>query len=385
MSANFKENLKVIPSEQEEYKAEKIDAYRNFVFETIPGYIGFLEAINHTITELEAEGIIGKVKLRTRIKAINSALKNTEDKTLDDLFGFEIIAQNERDKEILMLLIHNLFVGKYVRQKNHNKSNGYFAHHCTGAVKNRLDGTEVLELEKHILEAQTNELKTEYRDMPKKEQMKFKRREIFRKVSRYPTLRQEILENGKIDEKLQANFEWALIFMDEYLGDTTLRKSMPIFEIQFKTTEVEQESKCGRAQHVKYKAVDEEEIRRKYLQRQLVRGVNFPFVFVRNEDGDLEIEHTTDTLINMWPFLKGTVEEYSQTHSCPVANYDMYFARIFPSLEPYVQRNLSKEPSIPIGDFSQENAWGILKSKIINGDFFLPDSNGMQRIGIRGK
>ena len=103
MSANFKENLKVIPSEQEEYKAEKIDAYRNFVVETIPGYIGFMEAFNHTITELDAKGIIGKVKLRSRIKAINSALKNTEDKTLDDLFGFEIITQNERDKEILML------------------------------------------------------------------------------------------------------------------------------------------------------------------------------------------------------------------------------------------------------------------------------------------
>lgn len=385
MSANFKENLKVIPSEQDEYRTEKIDAYRNYVSETVSGYIGFLEAINHTITELELGGIIGKVKLRTRLKAINSALKNTENKALDDIFGFEIIAQNERDKEILMLLIHNLFVEKYVRQKNHNKSNGYFAHHCTGAVKNRLDGTEISGLEKHILDAETNELKTEYRDMPKKEQMKFKRGEIFKKIPRYPILRHEILENGKIDENFQANIEWALDFIDEYLGDPNLRKSMPIFEIQFKTTEVEQESKCGRAQHVKYKAVDEEEIRRKYLQRQLVRGVDFPFVFVRNEEGDLEIEHSSDSLINMWPFLKGAIEEYSQTHSCPVANYDMYFARIFPGLEPYVQKNLSKEPSIPIGDFSQENAWGILRSKIINGDFCLPDSNKMQRIGIREK
>ncbi|MGN1300979.1 MAG: hypothetical protein ACI4U9_00345, partial [Clostridia bacterium] len=119
--------------------------------------------------------------------------------------------------------------------------------------------------------------------------------------------------------------------------------------------------------------------------KRLIRGVDFPFAFIRNEDGDLEIEQSSDTLINMWPFLEEAIEEYSKIHSCPVANYDMYFARIFPDLEPYVQRNVCKEPSILIGDFSQENAWSILKSKILNDNFFLPDSNQIQTRGAREK
>lgn len=383
MSANFREKMRVVPTEQEEKRTKEIEAYKMFISEALPGYIGFMEAINYTITELEADGIIGKTKLRTRLKAVNSALTNTDEKVLDDIFGFEIVAQNERDKEILMLIIHNLFVKKYVRQKNHNKSNGYFAHHCTGAVKNKLDGTETTELQAHILEAETNELKEEYRDMSKKEQKKFKRSEIFTRKPRYPILRQEILQNGQIDKNLQDDFEWALNFIDKYLSrNPNLRRNMPIFEMQFKTTAVEQEVKCGRAQHVKYKKVDEEEIKTKYLQKKLVRGVDFPFIFARNDKGELEIENTSRTLSNMWPFLEESIEEYKATHPCPLANYDMYFAKIFPSLEQYIQRNLAKEPSLPVDNFSTENVWSILKNKIVNNDFVLPDYEQLEKVRV---
>ncbi len=383
---SFKEDLKVIPIKQEEYKAEQVEAYKNFISEALPGYIEFMKALNHTITHLEANGIIGKTKLRTRLKAINSALKNTEGKTLDDVFGFEIVTENERDKEILMLIIHNIFVGKYAKQKNHNKSNGYFAHHCTGAIKNQLDGTEVAELEKHILDAETNELKTEYRDMPKAEQIHFKKSEIFKHVPRYPTLRQEILECGTIDENLQENFEWALGFMDQYLNnDPIARKNMPICEIQFKTTDVEQEAKYGRAQHDKYKNVNKEEIRKRYFQKQLVRGVDYPFTFIRNTEGDLEIEHSSETVMSMWPFLRKTVLEQKQTNSFSLANYDLFFAKIFPALEPYVQKSSLREPSVPVNNFSQESAWNILKSKIINDKIFSPNPNQIEEMGISEK
>lgn len=382
MGLNFREDLRVVPTEQED-KAEKIDAYRIFISEAMPGYIGFMEAINHTITELELCGIIGKTKLRTRVKSINSALKNTDDKILDDIFGFEIVTQNERDKEILMLIIHNLFVSKYVRQKNHNKSNGYFAHHCTGAVKNALDGTEVSGLEKHILEAETSELKNQYRDLPNNEQKRFKRNEIFCRKPRYPILRQEILENGTIDSKLQENFGWALDFIDQYLSDNPdLRKNMPVFEIQFKTRDVEQEVKYGRAQHAGYKKVNEDDMKRRYLQRKLVRGVDFPFEFIRNGEGDLELEHSSDTLTNMWPFLRDSIDEYNRTHSSLAANYDMFFARIFPDLEPYVQRNLEREPSILTDSCDAEMVWAILKNKVINDSFVLPEDGEISKIAL---
>lgn len=381
MNGNFREDLKSVPTKQDVDKSRKVDAYREFLSEALPGYIKFMMAINYTITELENSGVIGKTSLKTRVKAVNSALVNTEEKALDDVFGFKIVTQNERDKEVLMLVIHNLFVANYIRQKNHNKSNGYFAHHCTGAVKRKLDGTEVSGLENHILTAETNELKEPYRDMSNRQQKQFKRSEIFGRKPRYPTLRTEILKNGGIDPILQEDFRKALEYIDKYLSEEPdLRRSIPVIEIQFTTKDVEQEAKYGRAQHVKYKKVNEEKITQAYYDRKLVRGVNFPFIFFRNDEGDLEIEHTSDTLINMWPFLEDAVVDYHQIHSCPVANYDMYFAKIFPSLQPFVQRNLSKEPSIPVEDCDLEMAWGILKNKIINESFVLPDSDDVKRI-----
>lgn len=372
MSINFRERLKSTPSEQDEHKSRNIDGYRSFIFETMPGYIAFLEALNHTITELEIQGIVGKVSLRSRVKALNSALINTDIKTLDDIFGFEIVAENERDKEILMVIIHNIFSENTVKHKNHNKSNGYFAHHCTGAVRYEFAETDIQE---HILNAKTEELKPEYRDMPKKEQQKFSREEIFLKKPRYPTLRQEIIENEGITDELQENLAWSLWFIDEYLnGIPELRRNMPVCEIQFKTQEVEYEAKHGKAQHMGYKKVDKEKIVQAYFDRKLVRGVNFPFIFIRNDEGDLEIEHTSKTLINMWPFMVSVVEKYHQ-NSCPVANYDMYFAKVFPALEPYVQNNPSQEYRIPTGDSSLEKIWSILKNKIMNDSFVLPDSD----------
>lgn len=386
MDISFRDNLKTIPSQEDEDKKRKIDAYKEFLTEAMPGYIAFMEAMNHTITELELEGIIGKAELKTRVKAINSALINTEEKTLDDIFGFEFITENERDKEILMLIIHNLFVQKYVRQKNHNKSNGYFAHHCTGAVKLQLDGTEGPGLEQHILCAETNELKMQYRDLPKKEQKKLPKTEIFCRKPRYPILRMEIIENGGIDNRLQENFDWALGFIDQYLSEIpNLRRDMPVFEMQFKTKSVAHEAKNGKAKHSKYKKVNEDKIIEAYFGRKLVRGVNFPFIFIRNNEGDLEIEHTNQTLTGMWSFLADAIKKYHQTHACPVANYDLYFAKIFPDLEPYVQRNMHREACIPVECCDLEMIWNILKNKIINNSFALPDADKVKGKIIKTK
>ncbi len=380
MTSKFREGLKVVENEQKQKKERELDAYRVFISEALPGYIGFMEAINSTITMLKNNGIIGKTKLRTRLKAVDSAITNTQKKILDDVFGFEIVAESERDKEILMLIIHNLFEGKYIREKNFNKSNGYFAHHCTGAVKRNLNGTESKELENHILDSETWELKPEYRDLSRKEQKQYKKSEIYCKKPRYPILIQEILNNGQLDITLQQNFEKSLNFINQYLSrDSELRKNMPIFEIQFKTLDVEQEIKCGRAQHVKYKSVNEEEVEAKYFQRKLIRGVDFPFTFIRNDEGEIELEHSSRTLISMWPFLENAIMEYKAIHSCPVANYDMYFAKAFPSLEPYIQRNLVNEPSLPVINCKEE-AWGILRNKIINNTFVLPQSNEIAKV-----
>lgn len=376
MNTSFTKKLKIVSDKQDETKARKIDAYKSFVHEAIPGYIVFMEILNQVITRLEDEQLIGKTKLKSRIKAINSSITNTDEKVLDDIFGFEIVTQSERDKEILMLLIHNLFAQQHIRQKNHNKSNGYYAHHCTGTVKKNLDGNELENLEKHILEAETSELKMEYRDLPHKEQKKFKKEEIFCKKPRYPILREEIVGKEKVDSKLRESFKWAIEFIEQSLNEQPeTRKGIPIMEMQFKTEKVEQEAKYGKAQHVKYKKVNEDEIIKAYYNRKLVRGVDFPFAFVRNNAGNMEIEHSNETLVSMWPFLDSPISEYHQTHSGPVKNYDMYFAKVFPELEVYVQKNVSREPHISADGYNSEMAWGILKNKIINNSFILPETD----------
>lgn len=372
MNPSFKESLKIDLNEQNEIKAQKIDAYKSFVIEAVSGYIMFMELVNQMVTKLENENVIGKTKVKSRIKSINSSMTNTEEKILDDVFGFEIVTQNEKDKEILMVIIHNLFDEKYARHKNHNKSNGYYAHHCTGTVKNRLDEKE--DLEKHILEAKTKELKREYRDMNHKEQKKYKKEEIFCKKPRYPILRNEILERNGIDKNLKENLEEIIEYAIQSLKNNPEAKSaLPIMEMQFKTVEVEKEAKYGKAQHMKYKAVKEAEILEAYNKRKLVRGVDYPFTFVRNENGEMEIEHYNETLVTMWPFLSDAIEKYKKTHRFPMQNYDMYFVKIFPELEPYIIKNALKEPSLPVDGYTSEMVWGILKNKIINNSFVLPE------------
>ena len=80
------------------------------------------------------------------------------------------------------------------------------------------------------------------------------------------------------------------------------------------------------------------------------------------------------------------VSRYHKIHDCPVANYDMYFAKIFPDLEPYVQRNLTREPSIPVDSSDLSMVWSVLKNKIINDSFVLPDADGiLQNKTVRAK
>lgn len=372
MSLSFRDNLIVVPNKQHEVKAAKIDAYKTFVSEAVCGYVMFMELINQIVTKLEDNGIIGKTKVKGRIKSINSSMNNTEEKILDDIFGFEIVTQNEKDKEILMVVIHNLFDEKYARHKNHNKSNGYYAHHCTGSVKKNLDEKE--DLERHILEAKTYELKTEYRDMTHKEQKKHKKDEIFCQKPRYPILRKEILERNNVDNNLKKNLEDTIEFAIRSLqNNPEAKRALPIMEMQFKTVDVEKEAKYGKAQHVKYKEVKEEEILGAYKNRKLVRGVDFPFTFTRNDNRNMEIEHSNETLTTMWPFLNNAIMEYHKTHKSSIQNYDMYFVKIFPELEPYIIRNTLKEPSLQVDGYNEEMAWGLLKNKILNNSFVLPE------------
>lgn len=386
MTENFRESLKYEIKgknalEEEEKKAieeekKALDAYRSFVAENMPRYILFMEGINQVVTELEDKKVIGKTEIKSRVKAIRSAIKNSKEKELDDIFGFNIVTQNEREKEILMLIIHNLFVERYVYEKEYDKSNGYKAHHCIGAVKKSVSSKEIENLTNHILNAKTNKPKQIYRDSSTKAQKEFGTKEVFDKVYRYPILREEILRNGELDDSIKQAFLNAILFLDSYLlPETETRREIPILEIQFKTKEVEQEATCGRAKHMDYKKINPEQIKERYKNRQLVRGVDFPFRFFRDEaTREMKLESANETLTCMWPFLEETIEEYKKTGVTNLASYDMHMAKIFPDLQPYVKAIEKEDPTIPIKNTDSNSVWQLLKEQIIEGTLCLQEN-----------
>lgn len=383
MSTDFRKDLRYEMDENKKQLSEELDAYRMHVSENIPGYILFMEALNELITGLEAKQIIGKTQIKSRVKAAKSAVKNSREKELDDIFGFNIITQNEKDKEILMLIIHNLFVRKYIQEKTYDKSNGYKAHHCIGAVKTKITGEEIKGLEDHILQSKTYKPKEEYRDSSSKKQRELGKKGVLEQVDRYPILRAEILQNGELSGNLQNAFADALLFLDAYLlPGTETRINMPVMEVQFKTSEVEKDATCGRAKHMNYKKINPEQISKDYMSRKLVRGIDFPFRFFRNMDnGRMELESTKETLISMWPFLEETIKEYEKTSTAPLASYDMYMTKIFPDLQPYVEEISKREPVIPIKNTDANSVWTTLKMKIINDSLSLPEYMGAKEIG----
>lgn len=383
MSTDFRKGLRYEIDENKKQLSEELDAYRMHVSENMPGYILFMEALNELVTGLEAKKIIGKTQIKSRVKAAKSAVRNSREKELDDIFGFNIITQSERDKEILMLIIHNLFVRKYIQEKTYDKSNGYKAHHCIGAVKAKITGKEIEELEDHILQSKTYRPKEEYRDSSSKKQREIGKKRVLEQVYRYPTLRAEIAQNGELNENLQNAFADALLFLDAYLlPNTETRTNMPVMEVQFKTSEVEKDATCGRAKHMNYKKINPEQISKDYMSRKLVRGIDFPFRFFRNMDnGRMELESAKETLIGMWPFLEETIKEYEKTSTAPLASYDMYMTKIFPDLQPYVEEISKREPVIPIKNTDANNVWTTLKMKIINDSLSLPEYMGAKEIG----
>lgn len=372
---DFRESLKY-EIDEEKKKEKALDAYRDFVGKSMPHYILIMEAVNQVVTELENKKVIGKTKIKSRVKAIRSAVENSSKKELDDIFGFNIVTQNERDKEILMLIIHNVFEERYVYEKEYDKSNGYKAHHCVGTVKKKITGKEIENLREHILTAKTYKPKPEYRDSSIRVQKRTDKKAGFDKIDRYPILKKEILEKGDLDDSTKQGFCDAILFLDSYLlPKTEIRQNMPVVEVQFKTDAVEQEATCGRATHMVYKKIDPEQIKKRYKNRQLVRGVDFPFRFFRNmETREMKLESANETLICMWPFLEETIEEYKKTGVTNLASYDMYMAKIFPDLQLYVKAISEEDPTIPIKNTDSNSVWQILKKQIMNNTLCLPES-----------
>lgn len=347
----------------------EIDTYRKYISEALPGFISFMELINSAITTLEDNLVMSNIGFKARIKDTTSSVSNTERKVLDDIFGFELIAPNETDKEILMLLIHKIFDDEICfRTKNHDKSNGYKAHHCVGILKKEIDGNEFDDIEKYILKAKDKIVKKKYRGLRKEEKDQIPNSELYQKIDLYPNLKKQIEQEGHLDPKTVEILKKISLEIENYYRQTKgERKGVPPIEVQFKTAHVAEEAIYGAAKHDEYKPINREEIANKYKNKQLIRGMNFPFKFYR-ANGEMKLQPADVTLVEMWPFLKETIIQYRNDNPNEASSYNMHMATVFPELKPYVRELAKREPYIRVRSQNVETIWNGLKQKILYPD-----------------
>lgn len=373
----FLQNLRVNPEETtvlnkpENVFRREMDAYRELVATSLPGFISFMEALNSGLNSLEDDLIMSNIEFKARLKDAIGALENSQKKPLDDLFGFEIITPNEIDKEILMVLLNQMFDDKLCsRIKSHNKSNGYKAFHRTGVIKEKVTVTDYDEMIDYILNTKVKKLRNEHRDKTRDEQKGIPHEECFEEDYLYPGLRKLIQEGNlsriTIDSLINAR---NTIYSD--LNKINY-KDIPVIEIQFKTAEVAEEANFGTASHTYYKRVDEEKIKEEYKSQKFIRGIHYPFKFYR-KNGKMLLQPSNYTLFEMYPFLKETIVKFRQEHPTPNPNYNMHFAIIFPELKPYIKKLSKKEPYRLTKNTNKKSIWEIIKSKIINPEYFIPE------------
>lgn len=140
---SFKESLKVNIYEVQEEKLTEEQAkkfYQDYVAKQEKQFVVFINYLNQYIKKVKKESnLIANIQIRARIKTVGSALKNYKIKALNDVFGVEIVCENEEDLKILQDRLEEIL--NVTKIKIHNKSNGYRAIHHSCTMKNELINT----------------------------------------------------------------------------------------------------------------------------------------------------------------------------------------------------------------------------------------------------
>lgn len=130
-----------------ENQGEVEELYKAYIEYVKSQKSAFLAIVTHTakcIDTLSKEGRIGNnINITARIKSPISALRNDvkninavktgKRKDLDDVFGIEIVASEEKELEIIKRLIEKYM--DVLTTTEHNKPNGYVATHAITRLK----------------------------------------------------------------------------------------------------------------------------------------------------------------------------------------------------------------------------------------------------------
>ena len=312
-------------------------SYKTLIKSSLPGFMSFMGALNNAFGYIEnyfaSEGMKLKIKFKARIKDAVGSMENTDQKPLDDVFGFEIITQSEnseRDKEILMALLNRMFDEHFcARKKIHDKSNGYAAFHRIGILKRDLDTAGADEIIDYIMNCREKKLKRQYRDLTRSQQREIPDEELYDEVYLYPTLREEFQRNESYRNKVAECIIKARNMIYSGIEQGAGIDNTHVVEIQFKTEEVAKIAQFGSASHVGYKPVKEDEIIQLYNDGHLIRGINVPFKYQR-KNGEMVLQLPDLTLVEMFPFLAETIfdieEDRRKSNSDAMRKYDRSFA-----------------------------------------------------------
>ena len=234
------ENFRSTPLSEREARR----TYERFVIDQEEQFILFINYLNQYINHLRDLGkITPHLAFYARVKATNSAYQNHIDsKTLDDVFGIEILATSEEEYKTLMEEIESspeaIHLLKVHHTKNHDKENGYKAEHHACSIEPQLVDT-------------LNNL-------------------LGRKG------------NSKISDQL-----------------------FPLIEFQYKTFEVYYQGNFGTASHEQYKNTEIQQIQALYDADLLTVGEYIPTMWVSDPYSDNVRElNSRDVLKKMYPSLK---------------------------------------------------------------------------------
>ena len=78
---------------------ELADGYRGFISDLGGGFLELIENYNMCLEIAKNNELIGDVKLKARIKDFSSSRINSDKKILDDVFGAEIVKENDELKK----------------------------------------------------------------------------------------------------------------------------------------------------------------------------------------------------------------------------------------------------------------------------------------------
>ena len=327
---------------------EIADGYRSFIEDLGPGFMEILESLNVCLQIAKQRGLIGKdSNLNARIKDFSSSLINSDKKILDDIFGVEIVSENDFENELMILFCNIVF--NISKDKKYNKTNGYRAYHCMGDFKPK-DG----DLRETIISTIQQAKTVEYKRSKSEPNYKDKKRMI----SLFPNL-QNIINNSKVIDMIVSVFSEML----EYINITDRSSVIPEIEMHFITKKDKEVSLTGSAAHSKYKGANQKQIIQKFKQGKLIRGINSPWKFYGTKKG-MKLQDFYKTLEENWEFLGPHIRKRRELGKEEKDNkltekFDILTATIYSFLRKYVRYNYK------IGDDKKEEIWGILKAAIL--------------------